>query len=83
VHKWFLSISRLAEASLFSIAPDGPYRDAVVLDTIRRNARTLSQAELDNGGKLYSAFFLSRCGVPEVRDIFSGGPLASGDRQCD
>ncbi|MGO9257130.1 MAG: hypothetical protein ACLQU1_12620 [Bryobacteraceae bacterium] len=58
---WFLSVFRLAEASLFSVAPEGPHRDAVVLDTLKRNARILSQAELDNEGKLYSplCFFLA------------------------
>jgi hypothetical protein len=61
LHDWFESVSRLSEESLFSVAPDGPHRDAVVLDTLMRNARILSQAELDNEGKLYSplCFFLA------------------------
>jgi hypothetical protein len=61
LHDWFESILRLTEESLFSIAPEGPHRDAVVLDTLRRNARILSQAELDYEGKLYGplCFFLA------------------------
>jgi hypothetical protein len=60
LHDWFESISRLTEESLFGVAPEGPHRDAVVLDTLKRNARILSQAELDNEGKLYGplCFFL-------------------------
>jgi hypothetical protein len=61
LHDWFASILHLTEGSLFSVAPEGPHRDAVVLDTLRRNARILSRAELDNDGKLYSplCFFLA------------------------
>ncbi len=61
LHDWFGSILRLTEGSLFSVAPQGPHREAVVLDTLRRNARVLSQAELDDEGKLYSplCFFLA------------------------
>jgi len=35
LHDWFESILRLTEESLFGIAPEGPHRDAVVLDTSR------------------------------------------------
>jgi hypothetical protein len=61
LHDWFGSILRLTEESLFSVAPEGPHRDAVVLDTLRRNARILSQSELDNEGELYGplCFFLA------------------------
>jgi hypothetical protein len=61
LHDWFLSILRHTEESLFSIVPEGPHRDAVVLDSLRRNARILSQSELDSEGKLYSplCFFLA------------------------
>ena len=61
LQKWFLSVSRLTEESLFGIVPEGPHRDAVVLDALKRNARVLSQSELDNAGKLYSplCFFLA------------------------
>jgi hypothetical protein len=61
LHDWFGSILRLTEESLFSVAPEGPHRHAVVLDTLKRNARILSQADLDNEGKLYGplCFFLT------------------------
>ena len=61
LHDWFVSILHLTEASLFGVAPEGPHRDAVVLDTLRRNARILSQTELDNEGKLYGplCYFLA------------------------
>ena len=61
LHDWFESILRLTEESLFGVAPEGPHRDAVVLDTLKRNAPILSQAELDNEGKLYGhlCFFLA------------------------
>lgn len=58
---WFRSILRLAEQNLFGIEPEGPHRDAVVLDTLRRNARILLECDLDSGGNLYSplCFFLA------------------------
>ena len=58
---WFHRISRLTDESLFSIAPAGPHREAVVLDVLKRNARILSQSELDRAGKLYAplCFFLA------------------------
>jgi len=61
LHDWFESILHLTEESLFSFVPEGPHRDAVVLDTLKGNARILSQAELDNEGKLYGplCFFLA------------------------
>jgi hypothetical protein len=61
LHDWFSNVSRLIDASWSSIAPGGPHRDAVVLDALMRNARVLSQSELDNQGKLYSplCFFLA------------------------
>ncbi|HEX4229096.1 MAG TPA: hypothetical protein VHZ07_10520 [Bryobacteraceae bacterium] len=68
--EWFQSVARLTDAGLFSIAPDGPHRDAVVLDALRRNARTVYEAELDTDGRLYSpiCFFLAaacrQVGVP-------------------
>jgi hypothetical protein len=51
---WFQSVQRLAEASLFSIASEGPHRDAIVLDTLRRTARILYEAKSELDGKLYS-----------------------------
>src|SRR5947209_17260239 len=61
LHDWFESILRLTEDSLFSVSPEGPHREAVILDTLKRNARILSQAELDKEGKLYGplCFFLA------------------------
>jgi len=58
---WFRSILDFTAESLFSIAPEGPHRDAVVLDVLKRNARILSEAELDSKGKLYSplCFFMA------------------------
>jgi hypothetical protein len=61
LNDWFRSVLGLSEEGLFGIVPQGPHRDAVVSDTLRRNARVLSQSELDSGGKLYSplCFFLA------------------------
>jgi hypothetical protein len=58
---WFRSILHVSDESLFGIVPEGPHRDAVVLDVLRRNARILSQSEIDSEGKLYSplCFFLA------------------------
>ena len=50
----FRSIVHSTGESRFGIAPEGPHRDAVVLDVLRRNARILSAAELDSQGELYS-----------------------------
>jgi hypothetical protein len=61
LHDWFSNVSRLIETSWSSIAPVGPHRDAVVLDALMRNARALSQSELDSEGKLYTplCYFLA------------------------
>lgn len=61
LHDWFSNILRLTDESLFSIVPEGPHRNAVVLDVLKRNARTLLQNELDAEGKLYSplCFFMA------------------------
>lgn len=61
LHEWFRSILRLTEEELFGIMPEGPHRDAVVLDALKRNARILAQSEIDSEGKLYSplCFFLA------------------------
>jgi hypothetical protein len=60
LHQWFEGIWRLATDSLFSMVPEGPHRDAVVLDALKRNARILVESELDSEGRLYSplSFFL-------------------------
>jgi hypothetical protein len=61
LNQWFQSVQRLTEASLFSIGSEGPHRDAVVLDALRRNARIVYEAKLEPDGKLYSpiCFFLA------------------------
>lgn len=61
LNEWFQSVLRLVEATLFSIAPDGPHRNAVVLDSLRRNARIVYDAKSESDGKLYSplCFFLA------------------------
>jgi hypothetical protein len=61
LNRWFQSVQRLTEASLFSIGSEGPHRDAVVLDALRRNARMVYEARLEPDGKLYSpiCFFLA------------------------
>ena len=58
---WFHSIQNLASDSMFGIVPKGPHRQAIILDTLRRNARTLAQSPVDNTGNLYSplCFFLA------------------------
>src|ERR1700721_2647767 len=58
--EWFDSLFDLTQKSLFGIAPEGPHRDAVVVDSMIRNARIVYRAELDKEDKLYSAlcFFL-------------------------
>lgn len=61
LNEWFESVLQLVQASLFSIAPEGPHRDAVVLDVLRRNARLVYDAKLEPDAKLYSplCFFLA------------------------
>jgi hypothetical protein len=61
LNEWFHSVQRFTDASLFSMAPEGPHRDAVVLDALRRNARIIYSARLNADGKLYSplCFFLA------------------------
>jgi hypothetical protein len=58
---WFRSIQQLTASGLFSIVPEGPHSDAVLLDALRRNARTVYESTLDADGKLYSplCFFLA------------------------
>ncbi|MGA2040433.1 MAG: hypothetical protein ABSH42_14235 [Bryobacteraceae bacterium] len=59
--EWFDSVFDLTQRSLFGIAPEGPHRDAVVVDSMIRNARIIYRAELDREDKLYSplCFFLT------------------------
>jgi hypothetical protein len=58
LNEWFHSVQRFTDAGLFSIAPEGPHRDAVVLDALRRNARIVYSARLNADGKLYSPLCL-------------------------
>ena len=51
---WFDDILRLADESVFSIAPEGAHREAVLLDILKMNARILSERTLDKRGRLYS-----------------------------
>jgi len=48
--EWFDSVFDLTQESLFGIAPEGPHRDAVVVDSLMRNARIIYRAELDQEG---------------------------------
>jgi hypothetical protein len=58
---WFQSVQRLTDAGLFGIAPEGPHRDAIVLDALRRYGKAIYNARLDAEGKLYSplCYFLA------------------------
>jgi hypothetical protein len=59
--EWFDSVSELTQRSLFGIAPEGPHRDVVVVDSMIRNARAIYRAELGKAGEIYSplCFFLT------------------------
>src|ERR1035438_6193544 len=72
--EWFDSVFELTQKSLFGIAPEGPHRDAVVVDSMIRHGRIIYRAALDREGKLYSAlcFFL----VAACR--YLGARLAAG-----
>jgi hypothetical protein len=64
MHGWFQSVLDLADAALFGIVPAGPHRSAVVLAVLSRNARILSESEMDQEGKLYkplSLFLAAAC----------------------
>lgn len=58
---WFQSVQQLADAGLFSIVPEGPHRNAIVQDALRRHAKAIYNASLDADGTLYSplCFFLA------------------------
>ena len=73
LHQWFDSVTKLTEEA-FGMQSDGPHRDAIVLDILRRNARIVTVSPLDSEGKLYSplCFFL----VAACRKL--GIPLGAG-----
>ena len=54
LHEWFQSAVQLADQGLFGIVPEGAHRGAVILDVLTRNSRLVSEAELDDEGKLYT-----------------------------
>lgn len=58
---WFQSVLRLSDEGVFSIAPEGPHRRAVILDVARRNARILLNIGAEGSGEIYSplCFFLA------------------------
>ena len=49
LHDWFESILRLTEESLFGVAPEGPHRDAVVLDRMPAAGNFLDGRALASG----------------------------------
>lgn len=51
--QWFHSVLRLVDTTWFGVAAPGPHRDAVVLDTLRRNARILTGSRVDTTESLY------------------------------
>lgn len=83
--EWFQSVQRLAEASLFSIGSEGPHRDAVILDALRRNARIVYQAQLEPNGRLYSpiCFFLAAACRQLKTDLGAGHWRAALDNVGD
>lgn len=58
---WFQSVQKLTDGGLFHIAPEGPHRSAVVLDTLRRHAKEIQRSSLNYSDDLYSplCFFLA------------------------
>src|SRR6266566_8159265 len=58
LNEWFRSVLHFTDSSLFSIAPEGPHRDAVILDVLKRNARIIAAGKLDRNGELYSPLCL-------------------------
>ena len=53
LHGWFEVVSRATEQSMLQAAPEGPHREAIVLDLLKRNGRRLVEARLDRKGELY------------------------------
>jgi len=53
LERWFHSVARLVDESLFSIAPEGPHHEAAVLDQLMRSARIIFKSPVDREGRLY------------------------------
>ncbi len=93
---WFESVLALVDRRFSAIAPDGPHREAVILDTLTSNARVVVESEVDREGKLYSplCFFLSaacrRLGTSvgvghwhaAVENVLSLGEQMASDVEC-
>lgn len=80
--EWFDSVFESIQKSLFGIVPEGPHRDAVVVDWMIRNARILHRKDLAEPAQLYTPRLLSRGGLPASARTFDSWPLASGIRKC-
>lgn len=64
LNTWFQDVRQATEKGVFEIAPEGPHRDAIVLDSLRRSARSIVDAPLDRTGGLYSPvcyFLVAAC----------------------
>ncbi|MGH9892174.1 MAG: hypothetical protein ACREA0_09375 [bacterium] len=61
LHQWFEQVDHLIDSALFGIAPEGPHRDAVVLNILSRNARLIREFDIDRQDALYGplCFMLS------------------------
>lgn len=59
--EWFERVFESIQKSLFGIVPEGPHRDAVVVDWMIRNARILHRKDLAEPAQLYTplVFFLA------------------------
>jgi hypothetical protein len=52
------------DKDVFGMAPAGPHREAIAFNTLHRNARILSESEVDTAGGLYSPlcyFLVAAC----------------------
>ncbi len=64
LQQWFDEVVRLISRAVFDVAPEGPHRDAVVLNVLTGNARRLRDLDIDRGGALYNPlclFLASAC----------------------
>jgi len=58
LQQWFDEVVRLISRAVFDVAPEGPHRDAVVLNVLTRNARQLRALDIDRRGALYNPLCL-------------------------